>query len=147
MDIIIPKDSGVYARNLLGRLRHLMFRARQRELDPLNISPRQLYILFLLYSIGHKTTLAELARYTDRGIATLSIQLTKMEKDGLVKKVREKPKSALLKFELTDKGLILNKSANKMKSEKAIMSILSEEECQQLISMLKKLISEAEKYK
>jgi len=73
--------------------------------------------------------------------------MTRMEKDGLAKKVREKPKSALLKFELTDKGLNLYKAVNKMKSEKAIMSILSEEECQEFISMLKKLISKTEKYK
>jgi len=147
MDIVVPENSRVYARNLLGRLRHLMFLARQRELSPLDISPRQIYVLFLLVSIGHKATLAELAKFTDRGIGTISVQMARMEKDGLVKKFREKPKSSLLKFEITEKGLDIYKAANEMKSEQEIMSVLSEKECQLFISMLKKLITKAETYK
>jgi len=51
-----------------------------------------------------------------------------------------------LTFELTEKGLSIYQAANKMKLEKAIMSALSKEECQQFTSMLKKLLSKAEKY-
>jgi DNA-binding MarR family transcriptional regulator len=72
--------------------------------------------------------------------------MTTLEKDGLVKKIREVPKSRLLRFELTEKGLdIYNKSKNR-KVDKAIMSTLSKEEREQLISLLKKIISKAEKY-
>jgi hypothetical protein len=49
-----------------------------------------------------------------------------------------------LKFELTEKGITDLKN-DKMKVEKAIMSILSEEEYQQLIPILKKILNEAEK--
>ncbi len=49
-----------------------------------------------------------------------------------------------MKFELTEKGVTSLKN-DKMKVEKAIMSILSEEEYRQLIPMLKKILDEAEK--
>ena len=101
----------------------------------------------ILYHIGHKATLAELSRYTDRGISALSIQLARMEKDGLVKKSRENPKSALLKFELTEKGLNIYHQTNEMKAYEAVMSVLSMEERQQLISSLQKIINESEKYR
>jgi DNA-binding MarR family transcriptional regulator len=146
MDIVVPENNGVYARNLLGRLRHLMFLARQRELAPLDISPRQVYILFLLCSANHPTTLAELAKYTDRGIGTISIQMTRMEKDGLVTKSRVKRKSSLVKFEVTQKGLDIYDAANKLQSEQEIMAVLSQRECQQFILTLKKLIAKAETY-
>jgi len=45
-----------------------------------------------------------MARYTDREINTLSMQMMRMEKDGLVRKTRETPKSTLLSFEMTEKG-------------------------------------------
>jgi DNA-binding MarR family transcriptional regulator len=70
--------------------------------------------------------------------------MARMEKKGLVKKIREVPGSTLLKFELTEKGLTALKN-DKMKVEKAIMSILSEEEYQQLMPILKKILNEAEK--
>ena len=143
----LSRNSSVYSRHLIGKTRHLMFWARQKELAPYNIQTRQAYILFILYHLNHKATLAELSKYTDRKIGTLSIQMTRMERDGLVTKSRETPKSALLKYELTEKGREAYKISNKMKSEKEIMSVLSEEERQQLISILSKLVDKAEKYK
>jgi DNA-binding MarR family transcriptional regulator len=67
-----------------------------------------------------------------------------MEKKGLVKKIREVPGSTLLRFELTKTGINSLKN-DKMIVEKSIMSILSEEEYRQLIPILKKILSEAEK--
>jgi DNA-binding MarR family transcriptional regulator len=143
---ITARNRGLYARLLIGRARHLMLNARQKELSPYHLSSRQAYILFLLYHLGQRATLATLAKDGDREINTISLQMTTLEKDGLVKKIREVPKSRLLRFELTEKGLdIYNKSKNR-KVDKAIMSTLSKEEREQLISLLKKIISKAEKY-
>ena len=146
IDEIISRNSSVYGRHLIERVRHLMFWARQKELAPFFVSPRQAYVLFILYNLGHKATLVELSKYTNRGISAISTQLTRMENDGLVKKVQESPKSHLLKFELTEKGINVEKRSNDMLSDKAIMSVLSEEERQQLISILSKLKNQAEKY-
>jgi DNA-binding MarR family transcriptional regulator len=51
-----------------------------------------------------------------------------------------------LKYELTKKGIAAYKISNKMESEIAIMSVLSEEERQQFIAILQKVIGEAEIY-
>ena len=146
MKEITEKDNRLYARLLINRARDSLLNARQKELAPFNISSRQAYILYILQNLGHKATLVELAEHNEREINTLSVQMTKMEKDGLVKKIRETPKSTLLRFELTEKGLEVYQQSKKMKTDKAIMSALTDEECSELISSLTKVISKAEKY-
>ena len=88
MDEITAKDSSLYARLLLGRARHLMVKARQKELIPYHLSPRQAVILTFIKSLGDKAYLSEIAKHTKRNINTLSIQMTRLVNDGLVKKVR-----------------------------------------------------------
>ena len=144
--VIGSKNRRLYARYLIGEARHLMYMARQKELVPCHISPRQGGILDVLSNIGHKATLAELAKYTGRKMSSLSVQMTRMENDGLVKKTKETLKSNLVSFELTVKGSDIYNYSKDMKSDKIIMSVLSDEECEQLISMLKKLINKAGKY-
>jgi len=146
MPEIISKDSHLYSRYLIGKARHIMFQARQKELRPQHISPRQANTLIIVYKLGGKATLAELAKNTDRGINTLSIQMTRMEKDGLVRKVRKTPKTNQLRFELTEKGFDTYNKIKKITSVKTIMSVLSEEQLRLLISMLETIIAKAEKY-
>jgi DNA-binding MarR family transcriptional regulator len=69
-----------------------------------------------------------------------------MEKDGLVKKIREVPKSNQLSFELTEKGLDAFHKSKDWKTDKAIMSALSKEEIDLFMALLKKIIKKAEKY-
>ena len=101
---ITARNRSCYARFLIGKARHLMLNARQKELAPYRLS-RQAYILYILFHLGQKATLATLAKDSDREINTIFLQMTTLEKDGLVKKIREVPKSRLLRFELTEKGL------------------------------------------
>jgi DNA-binding MarR family transcriptional regulator len=68
-----------------------------------------------------------------------------MEKEGLVKKIRETPNSVNLTFELTEKGHTIYESCKKEKSIKAIMSVLSKEELQELISILEKISNKGRK--
>ena len=84
--------------------------------------------------------------YTDREINTLSMQMMRMEKDGLVRKTRETPKSTLLSFEMTEKGQQICKDIYEIVSDKVIISFLSEAERQQMISMLSRIIDATEKY-
>ena len=144
---IVSRNSCIYARLLMGRARHAMVNARQKEVSPYHISPQQAYLLLLLHSVGNKTTLPELVRYTRKSINTISAELTKMAKDGLVRKTHETPKSTMLTIQLTAKGLEIYENTKKLKSDKAIMSALSEEERQRLISMLNKVINGARDYR
>ena len=146
MPQIISKDSLLYSRYLIGKARHFILQVRQKELKPYLVSARQANVLIILYRLGRKGTLAQLAANTDRGISALSILTTRMEKDGLLKKVRETPKSNQLSFELTKKGLATYEKVKIMSSVKTIMSVLSEEERKQLISSLEKVITKAKQY-
>jgi len=74
------------------------------------------------------------------------MQIMRMEKDGLVRKSRETPKSTLVSFELTEKGRQVCKDIYVVVSDKVIISVLSEEERRQMISMLNRIIATAEKY-
>jgi len=145
-DGMISHDSCLYLRVLIDRTSHLFLTARQKELSPYSITPQQAYILFLLFNIGHKTSLVEMAMHSGREINTISAQMTNLEKDGLIKKTRVKPKSTLLCFELTDKGFDIYNKISKKEADKTIISVLSEKERQQAILMLKKIIAKTEKY-
>ena len=138
------QDIRYYGWMLVLRASHKMVKAREKELVPYEISPRQAQVADELYHLGNKATLAELAAHTERGVSALSNQLTRMEKNGLVKKTRHNLKSVLKKFELTEKGIIARENSLKKTSINKIMSVLSDEELQQLILMLNKLINEAE---
>jgi len=142
----ISKDLKRYAWILIGKAREDMLKARQKELAPYEISPRQAYVCDILFHLGRKSTIAEVAKHVDREVNTLSQQLNRMEKDGLVKRYQEKAKSTLLTFELTEKGLAAYQNSLKRAAIKKIMSVLSEQELAQLIAMMEQIISAAEKY-
>lgn len=146
MPIETTKNSYLYSRFLIGKARQFFVTARQQELVSYQISPRQAHVLTLIDYLGDKATFTELAERTERNTSTLFVQMTKLENDGLVVKIKDTPKSNKVRFELTEKGLAICGDIKKIKSAKVIMSALSEEERQQLISLLKKVINQAEKY-
>ena len=57
MPEIISKDSRLYSRYLIGKARHITFQARQKELKPYHISPRQANTLIIVYKLGGKEQL------------------------------------------------------------------------------------------
>jgi DNA-binding MarR family transcriptional regulator len=63
-----------------------------------------------------------------------------MEKDGLITRTKIKPKSNLLKLELTKKGIDIVNASKESKAIDEIFSSLSSEERQKLESILNKLI-------
>jgi len=113
-------------------------------LSPFEITSRQAYTLYIMFQLGRKTTLAELAKYHKREVTTLSLHMTRMENDGLVKKARAKRKSRLLSFELTEKGIDIYHKSKEVNSIRDIMSTISEEKQRQLISVLEEIENGAE---
>jgi DNA-binding MarR family transcriptional regulator len=146
MPKITSANNRVHSRLLLGRARFLLVKARQKELAPYHVTPQQANVLTIIEDLGNKANFAELAERTERKLNTLSMQMTRMENDGLIKKVRQTPKSNQLAFELTEKGKNICREAKKIKSIKTIMSALNEEEHRQFALLLGKIIAKAEKY-
>jgi DNA-binding MarR family transcriptional regulator len=135
------RDSFLYSRLLIGKTRQLLFRARKKELDIYHVSPRQAHVITCIYDLGDRASLNELAERTERNLNTLSINMTKMEQAGLVKKIRDTPKSTKLRYELTETGLNIYNEIKGIKSAKKIMGTLTEEERQQLITLLEKIVN------
>jgi DNA-binding MarR family transcriptional regulator len=146
----MPKKSAqnnvLYTRQLLGTARRLLVKARRTELTPYNLSLRQAAFLSAISELGEKATLADLSRYHSRAVNTISSQMTEMEKDGYIKKVRVNPKSKQLRFELTEKGTSVHKYAKENKALKTILGAIPEEERQRLNASLLKIMAEADKY-
>ena len=133
--------------HLIGKVNHGLILARQKELNKYHIPVRQAYILRVIDGLGPKATLSGLAKKVERTGDVISRQAVKMEKDGLIKRIKDTPKSNLLRLELTEKGLEMIEVSRQSKSADAIFSCLSREQRQQLESILNLLLIKLVKHK
>ena len=124
---------------LIAQIHHLMVLIRQRELSPYHIPPQQLQVLRIIHSIGSRATLSEIAKQAERKVDVISRQAVGMEKDGLIKRIKDTPKSRLLRIELTEKGLDMIKISRESKEIDDILSFLTKEERRQIWSILNKM--------
>ena len=76
----------------------------------------------------------------------ISKQTISMERDGLIRRIKNKPKSTLLTLELTEKGIDIVNSTVESQSIDKILSSLTGDEYKQLEATLNKLINVAEEY-
>ena len=76
----------------------------------------------------------------------ISRQAANMEKDGLIKRIQDTPKSRLFRLELTERGLEMVKFARKSEAIDAILSFLNKEDRQKMESMLKRILVNINEY-
>jgi DNA-binding MarR family transcriptional regulator len=145
------EDVGQYDSDLkvwlsVGDLHHKMFWLRQKELAPLGITASQLRILRLIESLGAKATISAIAKVVNRKGDVLSRQTMVLEKDGLIKRTKGKPKSKLLTISLTKKSVELLKVAKHSDGMREVLSVLTNEERQQLDLILNRLSTKLNEY-
>lgn len=128
---------------LINQTETLMLKARQKELRRIGISPSQVGILIVAWLLGKEATPAELSRWLLREAQSISEILVKMEKDNLIKRVKDLKRKNMIRIVLTEKGLEVLKKARRKRAIKNIMSCLSEEEREQLIGLLSKVRKKA----
>ena len=109
----------------IGDLHHKMFWLRQKELSQYNITARQLHILEVIESLGSKATISTMAKAVNRNIEVISRQTMMMEEDGLITRTKEKPKSRLLTFKLTEKSLELLKIAKHSDGMREVLPVFN----------------------
>jgi len=129
---------------LTGRLNHTIVQLRQKELSPYQIPVRQLYVLRTIRALGANAALSKVAGQVERETHVISKQAIRMEKDGLIKRTKNTPKSNLLKLELTEKGLEMAQMSVHSKAFDAVFSSLSEEERRRFESILNKVLIQAD---
>jgi len=131
---------------MLHQARDAIFKLRERELKNFGISTPKAEILFTIEAIGYRATPTEISRHLLREFHSVSSILSRMEKQGLVKRVNDLDRKNLVRVYLTDKGQQVYHEAVKRETILKILSCLSETEGQQLTSSLKKLRDEALKH-
>ena len=127
---------------LLSRTRNAMWKARQFELDKYNISVVQAAALMVIHAFAGQATPTDIARWLFQEPHSVSELMSRMEKIGLVKKVKDPIKKRRVRISLTDKGkeIYLSKSS-KTEMMYKIISCLSDEEHEQFSSMLQRLLN------
>ncbi len=90
---------------LVRHVSHSIILVEQRELRQYGIPVQQFQVLCSIQELGPKATLSELAKQVEREVNVISRQAVRMEKDGLIKRIKCMPKSNLLRLELAKKGL------------------------------------------
>jgi len=99
-----------------------------------------------MQDLGSSATITDVAKIVRRKPEVISRQGISMEKDGLIKRIKSKPKSNLLRLELTEKGVEMANISRKSDSINKVFSSLSREERRQMESILNKLIIKAKNY-
>jgi DNA-binding MarR family transcriptional regulator len=124
---------------LIGRTSRLIGKARQRELAKYGVSVDASAVIFTVYSLGRQAIPASISRQLFLERHSVSQLLTRMEKDGLIRRVKDLERRNYVRIELTAKGRDALQRSNKQRSVKPIISVLSENEQQELWILLAKL--------
>ncbi|GAJ00051.1 unnamed protein product, partial [marine sediment metagenome] len=141
-----PEDQDYKLWLLLKQATDAILRVRQKELNQYNITTSRAAALFVIEAIGDKTTISEISRWLFRELHSVSRLLSRMEKEGLVKRVKDPDMKKAARIMVTEKGQQAYSQSTKMESIHEILSCLSEEEHQQMVSSLQILRDKALKW-
>lgn len=128
---------------LMAQARDAVMKARRKELTRYHISPCQSAVLYYIQAIGEKAAPAEISRGIFRESHSISEILGRMEKQGLLRRVKDLSRKNMVRVELTEKGFEACNHSEKRASIDKIFSALSKEERQQLRSYLERLRDKA----
>ena len=120
-----------------------MYRARTKELFQYGITPEEAAVLFATQAIGYKANPVGISRFLLLESHSVSELISRMEKKGLVSKVKDLEKRNLVRVAVTKKGRQLYEQAAKRESIHHIMSSLSDSECEHLVACLQSLLDKA----
>lgn len=138
-----PTEEELSIWELLALTRQTMFKARSKEIGIYGISSSRAYVLSAIDALKEKATPSKIARWHFREPHTISEVLTRMEKEGLVKKTRDLKKKSMVRIELTEKGRELEAISNERYSVHRIISSLNKEQRKQLKQCLQTLLDKS----
>ena len=139
MDNSLLDDQNYRLLKLMRNTNDAAIKVRKKELSKFGLLPRQAAVLFAIKALGEKVTATEIAHFLFREHHTITGIVSRMEKDGLVKRIRAPGGKNLTRIILTDKGEQAYHQSIKREATNEIMSTISEEERQQLKACLEKI--------
>lgn len=132
---------------MLWQLLHRTFRttekARARELEQWGVTTQQSAVLRVVLRLGENATAKEISRQLILEINTISEQLKRMEKEGLIRKVKDPNKKNVIRIEVTEKGYEFHIKTWSHDSIERIVSVLTEKGKKELWSALSKIREKA----
>lgn len=128
---------------VIFQLRALLYRVREKELLPYGVKPRQAAVLVVMAAIGEKATPAEISRWLLREPHSVSGILERMEKSGLVKRVKDLERKNMIRVTFTDKGRQAYRVVRRKGIWHKIMGVLTAEEQERLVYLLNKVHEKA----
>jgi DNA-binding MarR family transcriptional regulator len=141
----IPQEDEVYRIWVrLHRVVELIVRSREKELARYGVPIRQVATLFAIHAFEDKATLTQLADFLGRRPHTISSILTRMEKDGLIRKRADEARHNVVRVSLTEKGLQAYANTTRRESINRIMTALAGNEQAQLGHFLERMEKEAQ---
>ena len=114
----------------------ILFKIRERELLPQNLSATAAAILFLVEAMGEDVTPAKITRMLMREPHSISGILMRMEKHGLIKRTKNMERKNYIRITLTGKGEKALRQAMKQTETAQVLSKLSAVQQKQLKTTL-----------
>ena len=114
-------------------------KARRRELSQYGITTEESSVLVAIDAIGSNATPLEISRWILRESHSTSELISRMEKKGLLSKARDLKNRSQVRVTITDKGHEALQMVSKRQSVHDILSSLSNEEREQLDSLVEKI--------
>jgi len=128
----------------LIRITHdVVYKSRQRELYSNGVPMINPGILYAIHSLGKEATPTKIAERTFKERHSISEQLSRMENEGLIRKIKDLKYKNYLRVELTGKGYEIYEKLREHKSLKLIMSALTNQEQRELWFLLTKIRDKA----
>lgn len=128
---------------VLGQARRAIRKAWQKELNQQGITVRKSAVLAVIQANHGKATAAEMSQWFILESNSVYELLMRMEKDGLIRKIRNAGKREMARVVLTEKGCEAYYQSANCKAIPKIMSCLSDNEQQQLRLYLERLRDKA----
>jgi DNA-binding MarR family transcriptional regulator len=132
MALQIKADKDYTLQTCLLQVADILFKIRERELLPQNLSATAAEILFLVDAMGDEVTPAKITRMMLREPHSVSGILMRMEKHGLLKRTKNMERKNLIRITLTAKGERVLSQAMKKEGTMGILSRLSAVQQKQL---------------
>ena len=142
-EYFFAKDPLLKLYQLYRRTGAAMHKARRKELRRHKLSDSEVAVLFVVHYTRNNITPAGIAHQLIQDNHATAQQVVRMEKRGLLKKVKDLPRSNQVRVELTPYGEQMFQKSEKIKSIYGILSVLSEKERKQLSTYLYKIWEKA----
>jgi DNA-binding MarR family transcriptional regulator len=132
-------DSALTLWRIFTRTQYLIQKIRQRELNEDKIPLRSSAVIGSIVRLGKRANITTLKEETLLEPHTISEHLKRLEKQGLIKKVKSKNGREIVRIEVTEAGIEVHNKIIKRKAIYHIMSALTREEQRELLLLLEKL--------